>query len=1739
MKCLQKILHNYRLAFLTAAALLTITAYSDNDIDKKIVDIRIHGGGAHGTYNRLIDTLNTRSNTTRNLGSNNPFGETELLCEESSEGCPLIAKFNFVPICNNGNSKNNLLRLGMKTKGGSPESELDPACTKFQESDTDTIAEFHDNDFAIVQNYFIAGASQSYCPPSFNRPGPDFLYFQFTSSFPFVVTDAKQQCDAFYEEQMDGKYEKFEDLRVVLPLYSGVVQFVTASTNSSIEERTSLRDLYKKPQAIQTLIDQLRTTENELPATVELLELLKKRIYLQGSNRAYGSEILARDPIFQNEYRDNNSPKDWGFDESIVLDQGDLEKLPYNEEILNFINPGRTDTSLSIGQSVRGDRMLACGIIDAYVISGEIISEEDISHPSGVQVPSACAGTYQRQQIQIPEVIIDSIAAEFPYYQKLPPPESWNDSHIIAVPGLITHLVTTASADPTLVYEVTAALEAEWDNLTAAFKARSDQEKRSDVLAEIRTNVAQPPAPFHEGAERVLLEKNLLVYETHKTINIHGGSKGGPYNELIQLLNTRARTLRSNIVSNDKGQQTDCVIFQEGCPLLSKFNFTSMCQDGGSKKNLTRLGMQKAVDETGEELDGQASPSNVICQTSQDNDFALAQNFFVAGAAQTYCPYQQIGPGSYFSTDPEIQEKCDIYFEEQMDGKYQAFDDLRVVMPLYNGLVQFVTAKNLSLDQESVTEVPTLDSLRVSQEQLVERLKNLKASEHHPLSVDLPTAESVHLASLKKRIYLRGVNAIYGAEILNRDPRFQNENIDNSIRKDWLFDEGIVLGPEDLTGLYYSDEILDFINPERGDLEDDSLKIGESVRGDRMLACDIIDAYVISGEIIAEEVISHPSNVQVPAACSGNYQRQQIQIPEVIIDAMATDHPYYQKLSPPAYWGETHITAMPALITYLVTTASADEELVSDLTMALNEDWSSLMLLEKELSPIRENILKKPAPFHKGAEKALFELEMLGGGIPPSQFLLIALFIIAIYFVHRRLSSSMEYNRLGEKQRRGVTNLVLQEFLDILFILSVWVFVFMLVVTLIRDWDAAIAATQNADDQISGLSLDRTLLWMFTFISSGYEDNVFPSSRLSQLVVGFFAMAGVAYPLYLIAKAWDRIRLRRLSHERGGEFRGIWRIAKDFLWSWPFLGKPRSKGTLLLCGWNDRAPGLIYTLTCPDSPFEGMLNIVANPDADRPIEFYKFNKKRVRFYRGDASHRSELERAEAGRADSALVLSESSKSFGKDNTGLLTALAIEQYKQQIAVFAELSVDKGDREFIKRHVDNIVDPRLIARQVLTIGCFDSYVLDFVLDALSPDDHFEWYSKPVSELKNRLPRNSKTETVAELSNSLQPYGISIIGICPNIEAKNGSVFAPRFDSHLQLDSLNSIAELHTRTLDKDDDYVICAAFNPKSFKMKKVLRTLESEDPKVTFSESTDSIVKPLRSNVSILIVGHKEQAESIAQYIGETVVRNAATTATYTSSIIATDSLTDGDLEDAIETQLESAEWSHVLLLSSIPQSQNQEEHTRLATRADSDTILRASFIRSAIENSGGNQPYITAEVNRTTSRQLSKDAKIDTVVPSSLLVERLLARLVSGGGKVSAMLSAMLSMDDDVCLRSTKLHLGKDGNSHHPLIGKKFSTALNTWHKDGRVLGILPKGSSHNFQAIYRKKTWHKANYFWLKNQWPFNISGRNTQVNSKEKYLNSSDDFDWHFIMSPPSAEEDRHLQEGDVVIILDYSRS
>ena len=294
--------------------------------------------------------------------------------------------------------------------------------------------------------------------------------------------------------------------------------------------------------------------------------------------------------------------------------------------------------------------------------------------------------------------------------------------------------------------------------------------------------------------------------------------------------------------------------------------------------------------------------------------------------------------------------------------------------------------------------------------------------------------------------------------------------------------------------------------------------------------------------------------------------------------------------------------------------------------------------------------------------------------------------------------------------------------------------------------------------------------------------------------------------------------------------------------------------------------------------------------------------------------------------------------------------------------------------------------------------------------------------------------------------------------------------------------------------DNSHLVCAAESPASFKRRLGNQILTKEiEVEVDFRSADETLIISGEQSATVLIIGHRDQSDAIKAHIKLSFsVKYGVSTDHIHIETIPTDSRNGNELHQTIKEALSKTNWTHILLLSSIPAERNAGEFEMLAMRADSDTIMRANFIRVELSKLK-KDAILVAEVNKTHNRQLAKDANVSTVVPSSLLIERLLARMVSGKGRVSEMLAAMLSMRDKTFLRSYTLP------ARHSLIGKPYSTVMNTWYADGRVLGLLPKASMVNIDT-----------------------------------YINDSDDFDWHFIMCPPQGENDGQLEEGDVLIVL-----
>jgi hypothetical protein len=301
-----------------------------------------------------------------------------------------------------------------------------------------------------------------------------------------------------------------------------------------------------------------------------------------------------------------------------------------------------------------------------------------------------------------------------------------------------------------------------------------------------------------------------------------------------------------------------------------------------------------------------------------------------------------------------------------------------------------------------------------------------------------------------------------------------------------------------------------------------------------------------------------------------------------------------------------------------------------------------------------------------------------------------------------------------------------------------------------------------------------------------------------------------------------------------------------------------------------------------------------------------------------------------------------------------------------------------------------------------------------------------------------------------------------------------------------------------------HIICSAEKPKSIQRARSNKLLRNSY-KPNFAPDEATILPPMPAHARILIIGNAEQASALAGYLSDAVPGTMC-------GVVATDEGSHDELASQIETSVgrgysagngegdSRSDWTHVVILSSMPDSDGAADLARQAMHADTRTVLWTNLVKMTLK-ANDSDAFVVAEVNNVHSRQMAKDAEADVVVPTNLVTERVMARLMTGRGHVSEMLSAMMNLDDGVFLRSISL----DGA--HPLVGRRLGDVLNTWFVDGRVLGVLP------------------AN--------PGNV-GR-----LDERYRNHSGDFDTHFAMCPTVDERNRALKEHDLVIVLAYPPS
>ena len=305
-------------------------------------------------------------------------------------------------------------------------------------------------------------------------------------------------------------------------------------------------------------------------------------------------------------------------------------------------------------------------------------------------------------------------------------------------------------------------------------------------------------------------------------------------------------------------------------------------------------------------------------------------------------------------------------------------------------------------------------------------------------------------------------------------------------------------------------------------------------------------------------------------------------------------------------------------------------------------------------------------------------------------------------------------------------------------------FVFFLLVVAfveaIQFFEADYARKLNVRNPFADRGFWNSLLWVITFMGAGDPGDVFPNSDAGKFLASLLPFLGIGAVLGFGYSALEQRRENRTRAQEGTLIRSV-------------------RDHVLICGWNKKAPGIIYTLTSSDVPRKRHVIVIADMDGRTPLDQYNFDLRYVSYCKGDSADHKVLERANASFADVAVILGGVKKRSGRNIKSVLSALALRELSAKnqarstdMMVIAELMFSENENLFKTCGADAIVSSEAIADRVATMSCVSPLVVDFVLDMLTYDDRSELYALPMGELSSIIDMRDE-ETVLPCRKLLQ--------------------------------------------------------------------------------------------------------------------------------------------------------------------------------------------------------------------------------------------------------------------------------------------------------------------------------------------------------------------------------------------------
>ncbi|WP_133510403.1 TAXI family TRAP transporter solute-binding subunit [Candidatus Thiosymbion oneisti] len=302
---------------------------------------------------------------------------------------------------------------------------------------------------------------------------------------------------------------------------------------------------------------------------------------------------------------------------------------------------------------------------------------------------------------------------------------------------------------------------------------------------------------------------------------------------------------------------------------------------------------------------------------------------------------------------------------------------------------------------------------------------------------------------------------------------------------------------------------------------------------------------------------------------------------------------------------------------------------------------------------------------------------------------------------------------------------------------------------------------KDVENPFSSIEFLDSAVWLLTFAITGFSQDIYPNTLSAKVLAVLIPILGILLTFFIVVN-------RTFSADREIE-----RQAQG-------ISIPRFKNHVVICGWNDRVPNLLKDLVSTASPLpaNGRVVVIAEHDAEKPLEGLGLEGKRVAYVRGRSSDYEILRKVGIERALGAIVVAGQNKIANNNYRSILTCVAIrdnlslppnertgkEGFRlDDFPIIAELYYEKNRQLFESSGVNKLVSLKSISMRMVSHAALNPGISQLLLHLLKFSTSQIIRNIKATELENgKLSLEVVDQTFADMLRMLRRHDMLLLGV-----------------------------------------------------------------------------------------------------------------------------------------------------------------------------------------------------------------------------------------------------------------------------------------------------------------------------------------------------------------------------------------